>query len=169
MQRYKILWVDDEIDLLKPHILFLEKKNYKIEIFSNPFSLIEYIKANNDFDLVLVDENMPGKTGLSLISDIKKNYNSIPIIMITKNEEENIMEQAIGREISDYLIKPVNPNQILLSLKKNLKNKEFVKDSNISEYQQEFRTLSINMMNISSWEEWTRINTAYRNGNKSIN
>ena len=117
MQRYKILWVDDEIDLLKPHILYLEQKNYKIEIFSDPFSLIEYINTHNDFDLVLIDENMPGKTGISLISDIKKDYSSIPIIMITKNEEENIMEEAIGSMINDYLIKPLNPNQLLISIK----------------------------------------------------
>ena len=95
MQRYKILWVDDEIDLLKPYILYLEEKNYVVESFNNPFSLIEYLDNNNDYNLILIDENMPGKSGISLISDIKNKSSSVPIIMITKNVEENLMEEAI--------------------------------------------------------------------------
>ena len=113
-QRYNILWVDDEIDLLKPYVLFLEEKNYKVITFNDPYSLLNFIKSNNEYDLILIDENMPGKTGLSLISDIKKISSSTPIIMITKNEAEDIMNEAIASEISDYLIKPLNPNHCLL-------------------------------------------------------
>ena len=154
MSKLKILWVDDQIDLLKSHIIFLNERNYDVETCTNGNDALEMI-SNQRYEIILLDENMPGLSGIETLKRIKKLDRNLKVIMITKNEEENIMEQAIGREISDYLIKPVNPNQILLSLKKNLKNKEFVKDSNISEYQQEFRTLSINMMNISSWEEWT--------------
>ena len=106
MQRYKILWVDDEIDLLKPYVLTLKEKNFQINTFNNPYSILEYIDENNDFDLILLDENMPGKSGLTLIKDIKDRKPFVPIIMITKNEEENIMNEAIGSMISDYLIKP---------------------------------------------------------------
>ena len=104
MQRYKILWVDDEIDLLKPYVLYLEEKKYEVKTFNNPFSLLDYMSEDNSFSLILIDENMPGKTGLNLISDIKKISNTVPIIMITKNEEEDIMDEAIGSEINDYLI-----------------------------------------------------------------
>ena len=117
MQRYKILWVDDEIDLLKPYVLTLQEKNFQINTFNNPYSILEYIDENNDFDLILLDENMPGKSGLTLIKDIKDRKPFVPIIMITKNEEENIMNEAIGSMISDYLIKPLNPNQLLISIK----------------------------------------------------
>ena len=120
MQRYKILWVDAEIDLLKPYVLTLQEKNYQIDTFNNPYSILEYIDGNNDFDLILLDENMPGKSGLTLIKDIKDRKPFVPIIMITKNEEENIMNEAIGSMISDYLIKPLNPNQLLISIKKVL-------------------------------------------------
>jgi len=154
MQRYKILWVDDEIDLLKPHILFLEQKNYKIEIFSDPFSLIEYINIHNDFDLVLVDENMPGKTGISLISDIKKDYNSIPIIMITKNEEENIMEEAIGSMINDYLIKPLNPNQLLISIKKVLQNTSIIEKKLSSDFLSSFNSISNKINQNDNFKDW---------------
>ena len=154
MQRYKILWVDDEIDLLKPHILFLEQKNYKIEIFSDPFSLIEYINTHNDFDLVLVDENMPGKTGISLISDIKKDYSSIPIIMITKNEEENIMEEAIGSMINDYLIKPLNPNQLLISIKKVLQNTSIIEKKLSSDFLSSFNSISNKINQNDNFKDW---------------
>ena len=113
MQRYKILWVDDEIDLLKPYVLTLEEKNFQINTFNNPYSILEYIDENNDFDLILLDENMPGKSGLTLIKDIKDRKPFVPIIMITKNEEENIMNEAIGSMISDYLIKPLNPGKLI--------------------------------------------------------
>ena len=142
MQRYKILWVDDEIELLKPYVLYLEEKKYIVKTFSDPFSLIDYIQNNTDFDLVLIDENMPGKTGLNLINDIKKKYGIVPIIMITKNEEENIMEEAIGSMISDYLIKPLNPNQLLISIKKVLENNSIIKNKLKTDYLNSFNNLS---------------------------
>ena len=153
MNKVKILWVDDQIDLLKSHIIFLNERNYQVDTCTNGNDSLEKI-SNIRYDVILLDENMPGLSGIETLKRIKKIDRNLKVIMITKSEEENIMEQAIGREISDYLIKPVNPNQILLSLKKNLKNKELVRDSNISEYQQEFRNLSFNMMNLSSWNEW---------------
>ena len=134
MQRYKILWVDDEIELLKPYVLYLEEKKYQVKTFNNPFSLLDYMSEDNSFSLILIDENMPGKTGLNLISDIKKISITVPIIMITKNEEEDIMNEAIGSEINDYLIKPLNPNQLLISVKKVLENSSIIKNKLKSDY-----------------------------------
>ena len=119
MDKIKILWVDDEIDFLKPHILFLEMKNYVVTTCNNGRDAVD-IFAENNFDIVFLDENMPGMSGLETLAEIKEKKSSTPVIMITKSEEEYIMEEAIGSKIADYLIKPVNPNQILLSLKKNL-------------------------------------------------
>ena len=121
MNEIKILWVDDEIDMLKPHILFLEKKNYNVTTANNGQDALDLFDQEN-FDIVFLDENMPGLSGLETLSLIKEKRSSVPVIMITKSEEEYIMEDAIGSKIADYLIKPVNPNQILLSLKKNLDN-----------------------------------------------
>lgn len=115
----KILWVDDEIDLLKPHILFLQKKNYEVQTCKSGTEALELIEEEN-FDIIFLDENMPGLTGLETLAEIKERRETVPVVMITKSEEEYIMEEAIGSKIADYLIKPVNPNQILLSLKKNL-------------------------------------------------
>jgi len=117
MQDINILWVDDEIDLLKPHILFLENKNYKVSICNNGYEAIDMV-TNQKFDIVLLDENMPGLSGLETLAQIKTDKPNLPVVMITKSEEEYIMDEAIGSKIADYLIKPVNPNQILLSLKK---------------------------------------------------
>ena len=125
MQRYNILWVDDEIDLLKPHILFLENKGYDITTVNNGTDAIE-ICEHTLFDIIFLDENMPGMSGLEALEKIKVMRPNIPVVMITKSEEEMIMEQAIGAKISDYLIKPLNPNQILLSVKKILDNKRLV-------------------------------------------
>ena len=155
MSQAKILWVDDQIDLLKSHIIFLEEKGYQIDTCTNGGDALDKIDSNR-YDIILLDENMPGISGIETLVKIKKINRNLNVIMITKSEEENIMEQAIGKEISDYLIKPVNPNQILLSLKKILQNKKLIKDSNISEYQQEFRSLSLKMMNINSFEEWIK-------------
>ena len=155
MSKAKILWVDDQIDLLKSHIIFLEEKGYQIDTCTNGGDALDKIDSNR-YDIILLDENMPGISGIETLVKIKKINRNLNVIMITKSEEENIMEQAIGKEISDYLIKPVNPNQILLSLKKILQNKKLIKDSNISEYQQEFRNLSLKMMNINSFEEWIK-------------
>ena len=100
---------------------------------------------------------MPGISGIETLKQIKKIDTNLKVIMITKSEEENIMEEAIGKEISDYLIKPVNPNQILLSLKKNLKDKELIKDNSVLEYQQEFRNLSSKMIGVSDYNQWIEL------------
>ena len=113
----KILWADDEIDLLKPQLFFLEKKGYHVETVTNGHDALDILEEQNDIDVVFLDESMPGLTGLETLTRIKANNKNIPVVMITKNEAENLMEEAIGSQIDDYLIKPVNPNQILLTLK----------------------------------------------------
>ncbi len=153
MVKTKILWVDDEVELLKPHIIFLEDKGFVITTCTNGSDAIESMKSEN-FNAILLDENMPGLNGIETLSIMKEIDSNIPIIMITKSEEENIMDEAIGNKISDYLIKPVNPNQILLSLKKNLENKELISDKTVSGYQQEFRNISIELSDINTIEQW---------------
>ena len=123
MDMIKILWADDEIDLLKPQLLFLEKKGYDVITVSNGHDALEECEERNDIDVVFLDESMPGLTGLETLSKIKKNAPNMPVVMITKNEAETVMEEALGSSITDYLIKPVNPNQILLTLKKIVDNK----------------------------------------------
>src|SRR5699024_5808688 len=142
MNDIKVLWVDDEIELLKPHILFLEKKGYQVTTCQSGTEAVEEVSAQN-FDIVFLDENMPGLTGLETLSEIKERRNTLPVVMITKSEEEHIMEEAIGAKISDYLIKPVNPNQILLSLKKNLDHSRLISEKTTSNYQQEFRKIAM--------------------------
>ena len=137
----KILWADDEIDLLKPHILFLQSKGYEVATANNGRDALDALEREH-FDLVLLDENMPGISGLETLSLINRQHPQLPVIMITKSEEENIMNQAIGNKISDYLIKPVNPSQILLSIKKNLHSSELVATQASSSYQQEFQRIS---------------------------
>ena len=122
MRKIKILWVDDEIDLLKPHIFFLEEKGYIVLTSTNGYDALDLIEAENP-DIIFLDENMPGISGLEVLGKLKEMKSHLPVIMITKSEEEDLMNQAIGSKITDYLIKPVNPNQILLSLKKNLNKK----------------------------------------------
>nr|WP_297309426.1 bifunctional response regulator/alkaline phosphatase family protein [uncultured Flavobacterium sp.] len=156
MNQIKILWVDDEIDLLKPHIIFLEKKNYHITTANNGQDALDLFDEEN-FDIVFLDENMPGISGLETLSEMKEKKSSVPIIMITKSEEELIMEEAIGSKIADYLIKPVNPNQILLSLKKNLDHSRLVSEKTSLDYQKEFRKIAMDMMQTNSYEEWTEL------------
>ncbi len=156
MNDIKILWADDEIDMLKPHILFLESKNYKVTTCKSGMEAIEKIEKEN-FDIVFLDENMPGLSGLETLFEIKEKRAEIPIVMITKSEEEYIMEDAIGSKIADYLIKPVNPNQILLSLKKNLDHSRLVTEKTTSNYQQEFRKISMDMSSINSYEGWAEL------------
>ncbi|WP_412985132.1 response regulator [Pontimicrobium sp. IMCC45349] len=153
MSKISILWVDDEIDLLKPHILFLEKKNYTVTTCQSGTEAIDIIDEEN-FDIVFLDENMPGLTGLETLSEIKEKRANIPVVMITKSEEEYIMEEAIGSKIADYLIKPVNPNQILLSLKKNLDHTRLVSEKTTSSYQQEFRKIAMDLAMVNSYQEW---------------
>ncbi|WP_425659898.1 response regulator [Tenacibaculum ascidiaceicola] len=156
MRNIHILWVDDEIDLLKPHILFLEKKDYKVTTCTNGTDAIDLVSENN-FDIVFLDENMPGITGLETLSDIKQKNTNLPVVMITKSEEEYLMEEAIGSKIADYLIKPVNPNQILLSLKKNLDHSRLISEKTTSSYQQEFRKISMDLAMVNSYEEWAEL------------
>lgn len=156
MERIKILWADDEIDLLKPHILFLEQKGYSVQSAQSGADAIDLIR-DNGFDIVFLDENMPGLSGLETLSQIKKIDKELPVVMITKSEEEHIMEDAIGSQISDYLIKPVNPNQIILSIKKNLENKRLVREKISSAYQQEFRSIGMMLGDHLNFEEWKDI------------
>lgn len=156
MDKIKILWVDDEIDYLKPHILFLEKKNYSVTTCNNGRDAID-IFENDNFDIVFLDENMPGMSGLETLSEMKEKKSSIPMIMITKSEEEYIMEEAIGSKIADYLIKPVNPNQILLSLKKNLDHSRLISQKTTLDYQKEFRKISMDMAMVNSYEDWVEL------------
>ena len=156
MSQIKILWVDDEIDLLKPHILFLEKKNYHVTTCNNGQDAIDLFEENN-FDIVFLDENMPGLSGLETLSELKEKKSSVPVIMITKSEEEYIMEEAIGSKIADYLIKPVNPNQILLSLKKNLDHSRLISEKTTLDYQKEFRKIAMDMAMIRTYEDWVEL------------
>ena len=135
MDKLNILWADDEIDLLKPHILFLREKGYDVVTVNNGNDAIEQLK-NINFDIVFLDENMPGISGIETLARLKNIKPEVPVVMITKSEEELIMEQAIGSKIADYLIKPVNPNQILLTLKKNLDNKRLISEKTASNYPQ---------------------------------
>tara|TARA_B100000795_G_scaffold112372_1_gene83154 strand:- start:598 stop:2148 length:1551 start_codon:yes stop_codon:yes gene_type:complete len=153
MSNIKVLWVDDEIDLLKPHIMFLEKRNYHVTEAQSGTEALEEIKKTS-FDIVFLDENMPGLSGLETLAEIKEMNASLPVVMITKSEEEYIMEEAIGSKIADYLIKPVNPNQILLSLKKNLDHSRLISQKTTSNYQQEFRKIAMELSMVNSFEQW---------------
>ncbi len=153
MASERILWADDEIDLLKPHVLFLEQKGYHVTTVNNGAEAIERAR-DNFFDIVFLDENMPGINGLSALQKIKDFDPTLPVVMITKSEEEHIMEDAIGSKIADYLIKPVNPNQILLSLKKNLNEKRLISEKTSNDYRQEFREISMRLGDKMNPEEW---------------
>ncbi|MES2799705.1 MAG: bifunctional response regulator/alkaline phosphatase family protein [Bacteroidota bacterium] len=149
----KILWADDEIDLLKPHILFLEAKGYSVDAVNNGSEAVER-SQDNHYDIIFLDENMPGISGLEALARIKESKPLVPVVMITKSEEEYIMEEAIGSKIADYLIKPVNPNQILLSIKRNLDQSKLVSQKTTSNYQQEFRQLGMQLNDRMDPEEW---------------
>ncbi|MBK8846312.1 MAG: bifunctional response regulator/alkaline phosphatase family protein [Bacteroidetes bacterium] len=156
MEKPQVLWADDEIDLLKPHILFLEDKGYAVSTVNNGDDALEQVQLKN-FDIVLLDENMPGLSGLETLARIKNLKSTLPVIMITKSEEEYIMEDAIGNKIADYLIKPVNPNQILLSLKKNLDNKRLVSEKANSNYMQEFRNIGMRLSDRLDYNDWVDV------------
>lgn len=155
MQKTKILWADDEIDLLKPQIMFLEQRGYSVEAVSNGHDALDKFSAEY-FDLVFLDEHMPGISGLETLSSMKTLNKDVPVVMITKNEEENIMDEAIGGQIADYLIKPVKPNQILLSIKKIIDKKSLVSEKNSVSYRQEFQKIMMEIggnMNAADWTE----------------
>jgi len=156
MKKINILWVDDEIDLLKMHILFLQEKGYNVTTANNGDDGIALVHENH-FDIIFLDENMPGLSGLETLDIIKGIYPTIPIVMVTKNEEEDIMDIAIGAKISDYLIKPVNPKQILLSIKKNVDIKRLVSQKTTSDYQTEFSKLSMEINSSSNFSDWVKI------------
>ncbi len=156
MNNPQILWADDEIDLLKPHVLFLTNRGYDVTTVTNGQDAIDLVQRQA-FDLVFLDENMPGLTGLETLSAIKQMQPSLPIIMITKSEEENIMEQAIGGKIADYLIKPVLPNQMLLSIKKNLHGREIAQQQNTSGFRQEFGKLTMDINAADTFKAWTEV------------
>ena len=151
-----ILWVDDEIDSLKSQILFLKNKGYEVTPISNGHDALEFLK-DNDVDVVMLDESMPGLTGLETLARIKETKPSLPIVMVTKNEAENIMEEALGAQITDYLIKPVNPNQVLLSLKKILDGKRLVSEATTVAYSQEFRNLFMQLSSNPDHHEWKEL------------
>lgn len=158
MTNGRILWADDEMELLRPHLLFLERKGYDVVTATNGTDAVELCKQQQ-FDVILLDEMMPGITGLQALERIKLIQPTVPVVMVTKSEEENIMNEAVGRNIADYLIKPVNPNQILLSLKKLIHRKELVAETTQTAYQQHFQQLSMQMMDCCCWNDWA---TLYR-------
>tara|TARA_B110000037_G_C17097554_1_gene496620 strand:+ start:619 stop:2178 length:1560 start_codon:yes stop_codon:yes gene_type:complete len=159
MSKVKILWADDEIDLLKPQIMYLEAKGYEITPVTNGHDAIDLVKEN-DYDVVFLDESMPGLTGLETLPKIKAIKHFLPVVMITKNEEEDLMEEAIGSQITDYLIKPVKSQQILLTLKKIVESKILVKEKTQSNYQKEFQKLFMRMQDHMDFNEWA---TLYQN------
>ncbi|MBT8231170.1 MAG: PglZ domain-containing protein [Saprospiraceae bacterium] len=158
MTKIKLLWADDEIDLLKPQLFFLEKKGYEVLQVTNGYDALEVLDEENDIECVFLDESMPGITGLETLEKIREKNKTVPIVMITKNEAEDLMEQAIGSQINDYLIKPVNPNQILLSLKRIIDNKRLVSEKTASAYQQEFRNIAMDINSGLNLEEWDNLN-----------
>lgn len=151
-----ILWADDEIDLLRPHILLLEGKGFDVVTASNGEDAIDRV-TERDFDLIFLDENMPGLTGLQVLSKIKIINPNIPVVMITKSEEEDIMDEAIGSKIADYLIKPVNPKQVLLTIKKFTDTKRLVSEKTTSAYQTEFGRIGMQINESLSWQDWIKI------------
>jgi len=156
MRKYRILWVDDEIELLKPHILFLEDKGYEIVTANSGQDALELCEEEI-FDLIFLDEHMPGLTGLQTLTKIKEIRPSIPVIMITKSEDEGIMTDAIGKKIADYLIKPVNPHQILLIIKKNLHKNDILTEATMEGYREEFNQIGMNINNSYTFEDWAEV------------
>ena len=166
MTNGRLLWVDDEMELLKAHVIFLQKKGYEVTTASNGTDAIDLCQERmrggssagmGSFDLVLLDEQMPGLSGLETLQRIKQISPSTPVVMVTKSEEENIMEQAIGQKIADYLIKPVNPNQILLTLKKNIHRREIETEVTQNQYQQQFQQIAMQIMDCRTWQDWVEV------------
>ena len=154
MNKQRILWADDEIDLLKPHLMFLRNKGYDVVTANNGRDALDMADAE-PFDLIILDENMPGLTGLETLAMIKQRRPETPVIMITKSEEENIMDQAVGSKIADYLIKPVNPNQILIAIKKHLHSERLVSEKATRDYREEFGQLGMLINSADTLEDWT--------------
>lgn len=155
-EQTKVLWADDEIDILKPHIKLLEQKGIAVTAVTNGQDAVDAV-AEDEFDIIFLDENMPGISGLEALQKIKAHKGHIPVVMVTKSEEEHLMEEAIGKKISDYLIKPVNPKQILLSIKKNVKAREIQTLQTNREYQQAFMQLSSAIGSTETPEGWVEV------------
>ncbi|MEG0788759.1 MAG: PglZ domain-containing protein [Alistipes sp.] len=149
----KILWVDDEVELLKPHVLFLQAKGYEVYTCNNGYDAID-MTTEVAYDLIILDEMMPGMTGLETLPKIKEIRPSTPVIMVTKSEEENIMDKAVGSKIADYLIKPVNPNQVLLSIKKNVHSQQLVTEQTTADYRSEFGRLTSSLQMADNFSDW---------------
>ncbi|HEY0262859.1 MAG TPA: response regulator, partial [Chitinophagales bacterium] len=154
MAKTTILWADDEIDLLKPQVMFLTDKGYNVITVSNGKDAIDYV-SKNGVDVVLLDESMPGLSGLQTLTRIKELNQHIPVVMITKNEEENLIEEAIGSQIADYLIKPVKSQQILSSLKKILNKENLVSEKTVSDYRAKFQELFMRIQDTTDYKSWT--------------
>ena len=152
----RILWADDEMDLLRPYVIFLEEKGYDVSTVTNGKDAIDLVQKES-FDIIFLDENMPGLSGLETLTQIKSIDSNVPLVMITKSEEEDIMNMAIGNKIADYLTKPVNPSQILLTLKKNIHKREIVTEHTTSTYQQEFRNIGMQISDSLTWEDWVEV------------
>ncbi len=160
----KVLWVDDEIESLHSHIIFLQNKGYEVKAMTNGLDAIDFVKEN-PVDVVLLDESMPGISGLETLGKIKEINQQVSVVLITKNETENLMDEAIGRQITDYLIKPVNPNQVLLSLKKIIDNKRLVGETTTTAYQQQFRELFTTLNSNPDFTEWMDLIKSLFSGN----
>ena len=156
MDKARILWVDDEVESLKPHLIYLESKGYQVSVATNAADALTFMQEH-PVDAVLLDEHMPGRSGLDALPDLKRLRPATPVIMVTKSEEEGVMEQAIGEAIADYLLKPVQPRQVLSSLTRVLGARQLVADRNLSKYQTQFRSLSMDIAEACTWEAWTRI------------
>ncbi|MCL1821447.1 MAG: PglZ domain-containing protein [Prolixibacteraceae bacterium] len=156
MRKISILWVDDEIDLLRPHIIFLKEKGYEVDTANNGSDALDKVNKS-DFDIIFLDENMPGLSGLETLTRIKAINPNVPVVMITKSEEENIMDEAVGAKISDYLIKPVNPKQILLTLKKNIDQKRLITQQTTSAYQGQFSEIGMRLSDRLTFDEWVEL------------
>ncbi len=154
--KYRLLWVDDEMELLTAHIIYLKNKNYEVDTVSNGFDALD-LCSRQPYDLILLDENMPGLSGLETLARIKEIAPATPVVMVTKSEEENIMNQAIGSKIADYLIKPVNPTQILLTLKKNIHQREILTQVTQSKYQQNFGKIGMQINDSLTFDDWTEV------------
>ena len=156
VKKDRVLWADDEIDLLKPHIFFLQDKGYEVVPVVSGQDAIDCCKEQS-FDIIFLDENMPGLTGLETLSYIKEIAPDVPVVMVTKSEEESIMDQAIGNKIADYLIKPVNPNQLFLSIKKNVHKNVIISETTTVGSQQEFSRIGMQINDSLTTDDWMEV------------
>ena len=156
MRKIRILWTDDEIEVLKAHVLFLKEKGYEIDICTNGIDTVDLVR-HNQYDLIFLDESMPGLSGLETLRLIKEIRNDLPVVMITKNEEEGIMEAAIGSEMADYLIKPVKPNQLLLVVKRITEQRRLITEKTTTNYRQEFGNIGNLISSARNHTDWTEL------------